>query len=251
MKTLGKIRTLVWHLLQKISIFAYFVNSPHLMKIEKDGKVFKATYMGKKWFIPIKSRNLARWALNCMQVNERYLDTLREGDIVVEVGGCTGEYTVPAAQKIGEHGKIFTFEADPLGCECIKKNAELYSLKNIEVINEAVSDIVGQWVKLSIPKNLSGGVLVGDDKGSMKTTTLDAYLSDVRAVVLKITVNGSEPEVLMGARELLKNVRSVVFQSARYEEIIQILEDYCFTVKKLEDAHYSPENVKTGLLERC
>jgi len=249
-KALSKARALVRCLLQKGSAFSYFIISLLLIRIKKDGKVFEATYMEKKWFIPTKSRRFALWALNCMRRNERYLDALREGDVVVEVGGCTGEYSVLAAQRVGEHGKVFAVEADPLGCECIMKNAELLTLNNIQVINEAVSDTEGQKVKLSIHQNLSGGLLVRDDKGYIETTTLDASLSGVRADVLKLTVNGHEPEVLMGARELLKNVRSVVFQSARYRELMQILEECGFAVKKLEDTHYGPENVKTGLLER-
>lgn len=217
------------------------------IKIEKDGAVFKATARnGKEWFIPTNSEHFALWAFKFYELHERYLDTIREGDIVVEVGACTGEYTIPAAQRVGDLGRVFAFEADPLGCECTKKNARLHNLNNIEVINEIVSDRVGRRVSLYLPDgNLSGGLLVKN--GSMVTTTLDEYLKGMKVDVLKLTVNGHEPEVLMGAKKLLKNVRSVVFQSVKHKELIRFLEERGFKVRKFKQLD---DDIKTVLLER-
>jgi FkbM family methyltransferase len=212
------------------------------IKLSKDGAVFKATMMEKEWFIPIRSKSLALWAFNFMKRHERYLDAVREGDIVVEVGSCTGEYTIPAAQRAG---KVFAFEADPLGCECIRKNARLHNLNNIEVINRAVSDKVGRRVSLYLLGNISGGRLVEGD--TMSTTTMDSYLKEIKVDVLKMTVNGHEPEVLRGATKTLESVRSVIFQSAKHEELIRILEERGFKVRKSKQLD---NGVKVALLER-
>lgn len=222
------------------------------IKIEKDGAVFRATACnGNEWFIPSSSVYFALFAFTFIEKEERYLDATRKGDIVVEVGACTGEYTIPAAQRVGEHGRVLAFEADPIGCECTKRNARLYNLNNIEVINEAVSDIVGRRVSIDVPGlGLATGFLVKKDDGSMVTTTLDKCLKDSKVDVLKMTVNGHELEVLMGANKLLKNVRSVVFQSAKHKELISVLKERGFKVRKLEPARYRPDVVKTALLER-
>lgn len=236
---------------RQLNLIPYLPFSWFPMKIEKDGAVFKATAHNKRtWFIPENSKNFAMWAFRFMETNERFLDVLTEGDVLAEVGACTGEYTIPAAQKIGTQGKVFAFEADPLGCECIKKNAQLHNLSNIEVINEAVSDTSGQKVSLSICENLSGGLLVKNGSASVVTTTLDECLIGVNVDVLKLTVNGHEPEVLAGAQKMLNPVRAVIFQSARHEELIPALTEQGFRVKESRRAKNSPENVKTVLLER-
>ncbi|MCK5561540.1 MAG: FkbM family methyltransferase [Thermoplasmata archaeon] len=227
-----------------------FTKSTIIKEIEKDGAVYKATtYDGKQWFIPINSESFAHWALTAMEVTERYLDVIKKGDIIVEVGACTGEYTIEAAKRVGERGRVYSFEADPLGCECVKKNAKLNNLNNIEVINKPVSDIIGRKVSFKMNKNLSGGYIEKDNKGSILTTTLDEYLNGRKVNILKMTVNGHEPEVLTGAHKLLKNIRYIIFQSIHHQKLIRTLKEYDFKVKKLDDSTFDPKNVKTALLE--
>lgn len=146
MNALNKTKAAVKRIRRRVENFAWLP-----IKIEKDGAVFKATaHNGKEWFIPTNSEDVALWAFKFMELHERYLDAIREGDIVVEVGACTGEYTIPAAQRVGELGRVFAFEADPFGCECTRKNARLHNLNNIQVINEAVSGRNMRRGKLSI-----------------------------------------------------------------------------------------------------
>ena len=219
--------------------------------IEPHGEVFKArAYNGKIWFIPVDDHAVALWAFRFLERNERFLDVLQEVDYVVEVGACTGEYTIPAAQRIGVQGKIVAFEADASGCECIKKNAQFHNLDNIEIFNKAVSDTSGEKVTLSVPTNISGGMLIETPDGAMRTTTLNECLSQVPVDVLKITVNGHEPHILAGASNLLPGVRAVIIQSAHHEELSHMLEKYSFIEKKSIDAQDSPENVRILLFER-
>jgi len=218
------------------------------VRIERDGAVFKVTARnGKKWFIPTKDENFGFWAFIFMKKVERYLDAIKDGDTVVEVGACTGEYTVPAAKKVGNFGRIFACEADSLGCECIRKNAKLYKRNNIQVINQAVSDRIGRKMALDIRGNLSGGILV--EGNTMQTTTIDSLFSDMKIDVLKMTTNGHEPEIVAGAKKTLESVRCVVFQSARHKELIKILEYKGFKVTRAIDDSWA-ENVRIVLLER-
>jgi len=205
---------------------------------------------GREWFIPENSERFARWAFIFMEKHQRYLEALRENDVVVEVGACTGEYTIHAAQRVGEAGKVIAFEADPVGCECVKRNARINNLSNVEVVNEAVSDSSGKRVSLDIRVNITGGVIALDNEGTMLTTTLDKYLKGTKVDVIKLTVNGHESEVLIGAQELLKNVRCVIFQSSKYEDLINFLGERGFKVKKLENAYRGSGDVKTAMLER-
>ncbi|MCK5608481.1 hypothetical protein KAR91_41755 [Candidatus Pacearchaeota archaeon] len=72
--------------------------------IEEDG-VYKAV-MGKKvWYLPSNDKHQYFWALNFMDTHERYIEFLQKGDIVIEVGAATGEYTIPAAIRSERKGK--------------------------------------------------------------------------------------------------------------------------------------------------
>ena len=83
----------------------------------------------------------------------------------------------------------------------------------------------------------------------MSATTIDFLFKEMKVDVLKITVNGHEPEVVAGATKTLEDVRCVVFQSARHKELITILEERSFKVRRVTEDSWA-DNVRIVLLER-
>lgn len=69
--------------------------------------------------------------------------------------------------------------------------------------------------------------------------------------VLKAPVNSYEPKVVVSAKELLKDARSVVFQSVICRGFIETLKAHNVIKKVLYTADYNLENMKIELLERC
>jgi len=206
--------------------------------VEEDGiyKVIKGKY---SWYIPSNDYRQAEWALNFMSTHERYLDSLHTGDIVIEVGATTGEYTIPATKKIGESGQIHAFEADPVVYLCLKKNLELNNIINVKPVNKPVSGKSNKELQLSFRREAMAEASFHRDflpeKILVKTISLDDYAASIgleNVNVLKVTVNGHEPEVLKGSKNLLKGVRNVIFQSARHQEVISFLKKEGFSVKK-------------------
>ena len=221
--------------------------------IEEDG-VYKAV-MGKKvWYLPSNDRHQYFWALNFMATHERYIEFLRKGDIIIEVGAATGEYTIPAAKTIGAHGQIHAFEIEPAAYLCLKKNLALNNIENVKPLKKAVSDKSNKSLSLSFTKGgLSGGSFHYDlpDKIKVRTISCDDYAqaSGLETVdVLKVTVNGHEPEVVKGAKKLLKNMRLVTFQSARHQEVISYLSKKGFILKNSVDIE--TPGVKVVLMEK-
>lgn len=140
------------------------------------------------------------------------LSLLRPGDHVVEVGGHVGFYTVVMAHRVGASGSVTTFEANPrlaaLASRSIRFNG--YS-PWVKIIQKAVSDIAGV-VRFSVSRQYGGGghVYVGDNALGADTEVLeveavtldDLDLSQVR--LLRIDAEGSEPLILAGAEQLLR-----------------------------------------------
>jgi|GEM_PF-3885049 len=224
------------------------------VKFTEEEGVFKGTMGDKVWYIPSKDRGQFIWALDFMSTHERHLDELREGDNVIEVGAASGEYTIPAAMKIGNKGRLHAFEVEPATYLCLEKNLAYHNITNVTPVKMAISDESNKSLWLSFDKgSLSGGTFHGEfsDSIHVKTISCDDYVSsnDIDIVdVLKITVNGHEPEVVMGAKNLLKNVRIVTFQTARYQETIKLLSEQGFSVKK--SANAALNGVKIILMEK-
>ena len=221
--------------------------------VEEDG-VYKATIGKQAWYIPSKDRMQCIWALDFIKSHERYLHILKEGDTVIEVGAASGEYTIPVAKIIGEKGQIHAFEVEPAGFLCLEKNLALHNISNVKPVNKAVSDESNKTLDLSFEKGTLSGSTFHDDlteKLSVKTITIDDYVSSMgieKVDVLKATVNGHEPAVMKGAKNILKNTRFVTFQSAKYQEVISILSKEGFSVRKIADSF--TQEVKIVLMEK-
>ena len=89
----------------------------------------------------------------CIKIFE---SLITEGDVVIDIGGNIGLYSIIGSTRVGKHGNIYTFEPAPFHCETIKYNAELNGMENIKIIQTALSDFIGK-IKLALP--------IGSNKG--------------------------------------------------------------------------------------
>ena len=59
---------------------------------------------------------------------------LKSGDIILDYGCGPGNYSVPAAQIVGDKGKVFAADMHPLSAQFVLKNARKAQVSNIETI---------------------------------------------------------------------------------------------------------------------
>jgi hypothetical protein len=59
---------------------------------------------------------------------------LQEGDIVVDAGAFTGDYTIYAARKVGPNGLVIAFEPDEKNRAILQKNIEHDKLNNVIIL---------------------------------------------------------------------------------------------------------------------
>ena len=59
---------------------------------------------------------------------------LQQGFTILDYGAGIGSYTIPAAEIVGESGKIYAADIDPLSIHEIRKAAKKKGLGNIETI---------------------------------------------------------------------------------------------------------------------
>ncbi|MBS1914371.1 MAG: FkbM family methyltransferase [Bacteroidetes bacterium] len=152
-----------------------------------------------------------------------YIEYLRDGMVVFDVGANVGELTLLFSRFAGSNGVVHAFEASRRVFERLSRICELAGCTRAVLNHCAVADTVGTlklhvysdefsgWNTLAdrplANYNISAAPVAIED---VPSTTVDAYCSEhgiERIDLLKIDVEGAEYQVLLGARRMLAERR--------------------------------------------
>ncbi|MGB5674493.1 MAG: FkbM family methyltransferase [Gemmatimonadota bacterium] len=141
------------------------------------------------------------------------------GGIIFDVGANTG-YTAAWFSTLAD--RVYAFEPDPTNLEILREQIRIRGLTNVDVLATAVGETVG-YARLH--RKERGGHHALSDVGASPTmdtievpcTTVDTVMSSegIESVaLLKVDVEGFEPEVLRGAAAGLSSgaIQRVVFE---------------------------------------
>jgi FkbM family methyltransferase len=140
---------------------------------------------------------------------------LHLGDTAIDVGASFGWYTTLAASLVGSTGKVFAFEPSPIANQVIELMIKDSRLQNIILTKAAVGRQSGN-VSLFLPttRYLHSPSIFKSDPSfvpvQVSIIALDHFrpLENVPKIKLvKIDVEGSEPDVLAGMEGLIKEKR--------------------------------------------
>ncbi|MEM4973136.1 MAG: FkbM family methyltransferase [Candidatus Hadarchaeales archaeon] len=143
---------------------------------------------------------------------------VEKGEIVLDVGAWVGKFTVRAALKVGEGGRVIAVEPHPTNLFFLKHNVS--KLRNVTVVEEALWKRKGRMRLFLGPSSSEHSLVAG--KGNqlskpvgycwVKTETLDGLVSRLgleRIDFLKMDVEGAELEILSRGRRALSITRKV------------------------------------------
>ena len=186
---------------------------------------------------------------------------LSRGKVAFDVGVNYG-YTSAWISRWAD--RVYTFEPNPSNAAMIREQLRIRRIENVEHIQTAVSDHQGEGVLHLKP--FDGHHSLGDIGASstvatmrVPLTTLDGF-AQTRGInqvsLLKIDVEGFEPEVLQGARGLLSAgaIDLILFEYSprfyRQRRIdprapITVLEEYGYQVRTLQGHPLDPESMST------
>ncbi len=142
------------------------------------------------------------WARECLLPGDRFVD----------VGANFGWYTALASTIVGPTGSVFAFEPSPVAANVITNTITENRLKNVTLIRAAVGDAVGHE-RIYMPVNdfvHSPSAFHSDPNFvplQVPLLSLDRYqpFADGRSIkLIKIDVEGYEPNVLRGMQGLVK-----------------------------------------------
>jgi FkbM family methyltransferase len=152
-----------------------------------------------------------------------YINYLREGMTVYDVGANIGELTLLFSRFVGQRGRVFSFEASADTFKKLDAVAGFTRRNNIVLSHLALSDKVGS-VKLTVyPDEYAGWNSLADRPlesyginvkpvryENIACSTVDAFSLEHNIShidLLKIDVEGAEYQVLLGAQKMLQEKR--------------------------------------------
>lgn len=182
---------------------------------------------------------------------------IKRGGSVVDIGAKIGLYTIALATLVGEHGRVFAFEPTLESFELLEKNKKINQLNNIVIEQKAVTDKVGQEL-LQVHDHV-GKNRINNDYGTIPVNciTLDSYFAnyDKEISFIKIDAEGSEPRILSGMQNLLRNNKNMTilleynpkliqFYGHRPEKLLEKLSEHGFSLFDLEYDQTQSVNVE-------
>jgi len=195
------------------------------------------TVHGQKIYVNTRDRSLSPHILISGEwenwITKVFIQQIKPGDTVIEVGANCGYYTLLAASLVGPAGKVYAFEANSDLCELLFKSIEINGfLDRCEVVNKAVSNKEGILTLSKLKEHLGSSSVAYSFTGkntarqhdsteqvNVESISLDTFMSQRRihnVDFIKIDAEGSEPFIFEGSQATFDRVPSlaVIFEFA-------------------------------------
>lgn len=166
--------------------------------------------LGKKW-IAASGGRFIRGTYETVNT-EAFQRCVNLGDIVYDVGGHVGYFSVLSSHLTGPKGRVLVFEPRPLNAAYIKHHIKINSINNVSLFEVAVSSISGE-ARFDSRTGTGTGHLSVKGNLNVKTIILDEFVygeSHPPPDFMKIDIEGGEIDALNGAQEILASARPIL-----------------------------------------
>lgn len=147
--------------------------------------------------------------------SKKIINSLNQGDVVLDIGANIGYYSILASKLVGKKGKVYAFEPDPQNIKLLYKNIKLNNCSNVIVIEAALGSKKGELRLIQDLSNPGESKLSEKNMGNsvmVKVLTLDQFVNSEKIKkidLIKVDVEGSELDVLKGSIKTLKLNKSL------------------------------------------
>jgi FkbM family methyltransferase len=163
--------------------------------------------------------------------------SLREDDIVLDIGTGVGDFALAASRRIGKSGLVIALEPSPEDFRALTKNLQSNSVKNVVPFRCAIGPDGGQVTiefkgnRFTAPTRTFDGIMA---EAFVKTSAPARGLTFV-----KMDVEGAEATVLRDLAAFLTGVRAIAIElHGTAEEVDAFLKPRGFAFARLGRADY-------------
>lgn len=175
-----------------------------------------------RWWLPASRGKILR-IINGTYEREQtrlFVQHVRPGATVLDVGAHVGYYTVLSAVLAGPSGRVHAFEPNPRNAEFLRRHVRINRLDTVRVEQAAVSDHEGT-ARFHFGTGSGTGHLADAGALEVRTLRLDDYCAQhaLAPAAIKIDVEGAEMSVLAGAFDTLARHHPTIFLSTHGPEV--------------------------------
>ena len=186
-----------------------------------------------KWWFAVRHK---RGEIHEEPVTRFFIDLLKPGDVVFDIGAAYGHYSLLAGKIVGDNGIVKSIDVNHTSLEQLRKSVALNDLSNMELILKYID-------KEDNPKN--------------NCITLDTLIAEkgILPDIIKMDIEGKEMDALIGGKSMFstKNVDLICEVHPKFlesygsadEEVFDTLLGYGFHIYHIP--HIREVNVKTEL----
>jgi FkbM family methyltransferase len=191
-----------------------------------------SSHQGTNWFCTEIRHGLKLWidlndsdvSAGCLRGDWEQAETdlilslLSPGDTFIDVGASIGWFTVLAAHGVGPDGRVYAFEPRADRHERLTRSVEENGFEARVITEQAAVGAVETELGCVRAENKPGhGFLMprpliesAESFGTSKVLTLDSLAIERSVRVIRIGVEGAEPQVMAGARALIERDHPVL-----------------------------------------
>ena len=203
------------------------------------------------WWQPASGGKLARLLMGTYETEQTqlFVQHLRAGHQVLDIGACVGYYTLLAARLVGSRGHVYAFEPDPTNLSYLRGHVRQNRLSQVTVLPFALDQTAGS-------ARFGGGTGTGTqrlcEQGSLEVSVrrLDEVARELSLApdCLKIDVEGAELGVLHGGKQTILQHRPTIFLST-HNGVQQGIQQACCEL--LQSWGYALQPIAAPSLDRC
>jgi len=200
-----------------------------LIPSETEVRVLRGPLRGMKW---VKGAGPNAYWVGSYEVSRlrEFVNVLRQGDVIYDVGASVGIYSLCASLGVGSSGCVYAFEPLERNLHYLRQHLTLNNLQNCTVLASAVCDSEGTLAFSAAHWQSSMARLSPDGEIKVPSTTLDICIYGEKRIrppnVIKIDVEGAELEVLLGATRAICEFHPMIFLEIHGTELHRDCRDF-------------------------
>src|SRR5579863_4652850 len=173
---------------------------------------------------------------------------LKPGDTAIDVGAMLGAYSHGFKRAVGSDGRVLAFEPNPIAYECLVHNCPGVGCYNVALVDQdrlcsvKASDVY--------PLNVGASEVFFDEHSAIPMKCLDTFWKDKadygHIKLLKVDVEGMEPNVIAGGLEAIRSHRPVIFIEINHMALFRNGYRWHHVVDPLTDMGYRPKFIGEG-----